>query len=108
MRKSNILYLENGRQIDKSGLMNPFGANINDILAQSFFLENGFVGEFARKTLLNLLDWLDGKQIKNTVWNMEKAEAVVKSLGEPIIQTHLKHMIEHKKRIINEKNINNS
>ena len=107
LRKSNILYIEDGKKIDKEGMLNPFGANINDILAQSFFLRNGFVGEFACKKILSLLDWLEGEENTNEEWNMVKAEDVVKSVGEPIIQNHLQNIVERKKeQLNNEKDIN--
>lgn len=107
LRKSNILYIEDGKKIDKEDMLNPFGANINDILAQSFFLRNGFVGEFACKKILSLLDWLEGEENTNEEWNMVKAEDVVKSVGEPIIQNHLQNMVERKKeQLNNEKDIN--
>ncbi|WP_455071900.1 AAA family ATPase [Prevotella melaninogenica] len=107
LRKSNILYIEDGKKIDKEDMLNPFGANINDILAQSFFLRNGFVGEFACKKILSLLDWLEGEENTNEEWNMVKAEEVVKSVGEPIIQNHLQNMVERKKeQLNNEKDIN--
>jgi len=93
VRKSNILYLEEGLKRDKGELMDPFGANINEILAQSFFLDDGFVGDFARNKILDLLNWLDGKKASNSVWDIDKAQAVVDSLGEPIIREHLKHMV---------------
>lgn len=105
LRKSNILYIEDGKKIDKEDMLNPFGANMNDILAQSFFLRNGFVGEFACKKILSLLDWLEGNT--NEGWNMVKAEEVVKSVGEPIVQSHLQNMVERKKeQLNNEKDIN--
>lgn len=107
LRKSNILYIEDGKKIDKEDMLNPFGANINDILAQSFFLRSGFVGEFACKKILSLLDWLEGEENTNEEWNMVKAEEIVKSVGEPIIQNHLQNMVERKKeQLINEKDIN--
>lgn len=107
LRKSNILYIEDGKKIDKEDMLNPFGANINDILAQSFFLRNGFVGEFACKKILSLLDWLEGEGNTNEEWNMIKAEEVVKSVGEPIIQSHLQNVVERKKeQLNNEKDIN--
>lgn len=107
LRKSNILYIEDGTKIDKEDMLNPFGANINDILAQSFFLRNGFVGEFACKKILSLLDWLEGERNTNEEWNMVKAEEVVKSVGEPIVQSHLQNMVERKKeQLNNEKDIN--
>lgn len=37
--QSNVLYLEDGHVVDKSYMQNPFAANVNDILRQSFFLK---------------------------------------------------------------------
>lgn len=39
------------RTLVKGGVENTFGANIYDILADSFFLENGFCGEFAKNVI---------------------------------------------------------
>ena len=86
-------------------MLNPFGANINDILVQSFFLKAGFVGDFVRKKVLRLLDWLDGNEDKNLEWDIDKAEKIVNSFGEPIIKNHLQNMLEYKKRRIYAKNI---
>lgn len=105
LRKSNILYIEDGTKIDKEDMLNPFGANINDILVQSFFLKAGFVGDFVRKKVLRLLDWLDGNEDKNLEWDIDKAEKIVNSFGEPIIKNHLQNMLEYKKRRIYAKNI---
>jgi hypothetical protein bfra3_06227 len=105
LRKSNILYIEDGKKIDKEDMLNPFGANINDILVQSFFLKAGFVGDFVRKKVLRLLDWLDGNEDKNLEWDIDKAEKIVNSFGEPIIKNHLQNMLEYKKRRIYAKNI---
>ncbi len=106
---SNVIYLEKGHKKNKEELKNPFCANINEILAQNFFLSEGFVGEFAKNKILGLLDWLDWfdwKDGSNQVWNIQKAKAFINILGEPIIKQHLEHMLEHKKRIINEENTN--
>jgi len=103
---SNVIYLEKGHKKYKEKLMNPFCANINEILAQNFFLSEGFVGEFAKNKILDLLNWLDKNIKNNQVWNITKAEALIDALGEPIIKQHLEHMLEHKKRIINEENRN--
>ena len=46
--KSNVLYLENGKSVGETIYKDTFGANVNDILHQSFFLKKGFMGEFAR------------------------------------------------------------
>lgn len=56
---SNILYLENGESAVRYNFINPFGANINDILSQSFFLdEEGFIGEYAKAVIISLHSFL--------------------------------------------------
>jgi len=94
--KSNIIYLGKGHKKNKEELINPFCANINEILAQNFFLSEGFVGEFAKNKILDLLNWLDKNKINNQVWNIPKAEAFIDALGEPIIKQHLKNMLNSK------------
>lgn len=96
IRKNNVLYLEKGCKIDKEKLLNPFGANINDILAQSFFLEDGFTGDFAKKKILSLLDWLTKKNING--WDKDTAKQLIESLDEPIIKRHFEYLLSSKKQ----------
>lgn len=95
-RKSNILYLEQGKIVDKDSFLNPFCANINDILSQSFFLRDGFIGYFARKKVMELLNWLSKCTKENKVWTVDKAKVVADSIGEPIVKERLKNMINNK------------
>lgn len=95
-RKSNILYLEQGKIVDKDSFLNPFCANINDILSQSFFLRDGFIGYFARKKVMKLLNWLSKCTKENKVWTVDKAKVVADSIGEPIVRERLKNMINNK------------
>ena len=65
MPQNNILYLDGGEVAEHERFKNPnpFAANISDILYESFFLENGFVGEWARNKINSILNrqvsWLD-------------------------------------------------
>lgn len=95
-RKNNILYLEEGKIVNKDSFLNPFCANINDILSQSFFLRDGFIGYFARKKVMELLNWLSKCTKENKVWTVDKAKVVADSIGEPIVKEHLKNMINNK------------
>lgn len=104
MRKSNIIYLEDGYKKGKENLMNPFGANINDILAQSFFLDDGFMGDFAKNKITSLLKWLVHNIGKE--WNEDRAEQIIDSLEEPIIKRHLQYLLDIK-RLKDEKDFNN-
>lgn len=58
----NILKLEEGAVKSNETSENTFGANIHDLLAKDFFLKDGFIGEFAKQKIediifqLNLLE----------------------------------------------------
>lgn len=96
--QSNILYLENGRQKNTEDVtVNPFGANVNDVLAQSFFLNKGFVGEFAKSKIESLVVFLKtGKKTRDN-WTLKKAEAFIdRIVGEPIVRMMLKGMLHDK------------
>lgn len=95
--QSNILYLQNGKQIKSNNMnVNPFGANVNDVLAQSFFLDKGFVGEFAKKKIESLVRYIKTGAEK-AHWNDEKAENFINNIvGEPIVMAMLKRMINDK------------
>src|SRR5690606_39093399 len=49
----NILKLEEGRTV-KHDKINSFGSNIHDLLADEFFLNEGFMGEFAAQKITRL------------------------------------------------------
>ena len=93
-----ILYLKDGHQKSGSSFVNPFGANINDILKQSFFLEHGFMGEFVQCSAISLCHYLGAKvdafrdipsMYKNITWTAEKASAFIEEVGEPILRGQL-------------------
>lgn len=105
----NIMYMENGEQIDTRGIINPFGANINDILKQNFFLEQGFMGEFARNCTKSLIHYLiphdeDGYKdlsdfYKRKEWNSRRAKDFINQIGEPMLRTQLQQAYRQSSRI---------
>lgn len=92
---SNILYLKNGCVQDKNLLKNPFGANINDILYQSFFLEKGFIGEFARLKILKMFGLLS-KPLVSIIAEKENINECISFIGEPVIKNQLKTLYNEK------------
>lgn len=62
----NILFLEKGgKKADKSEVAS-FGANIHTMLVNSFFLKGGAMGQFAKETIVKIIDqvnvaYLEGK-----------------------------------------------
>lgn len=94
----NILYMADGHQSPPTDVDNPFGANINDILRQSFFLEHGFMGEFSKYSVVSLCRYLfpnrDEYQkcppmYKSIEWSPERAFSFIQKIGEPLLRTQL-------------------
>lgn len=102
---SNILHLKNGiAQTDKKEFKNPFGANINDILYQSFFLDNGFIGEYARKKILETIDLLN-KPLKSILDKKNNIKELISFIGEPLLQNELRLLYNEKFNEEDEKDI---
>lgn len=91
--QGNVMYLKEGHQMTVDELLaedvtNPFCANINDILHQSFFLEKGFTGEFARRKVLSLASYLNGNG-GHDEWTADKARTFISEIGEPLLREQL-------------------
>lgn len=87
----NILYLEDGESTTID-LETPFAANVNDILRQSFFLKNGFMGEFAKQQVLSLIKYLTTENTRSRYWTKNKAKACIELIGEPMLSEKLKEL----------------
>lgn len=85
---SNILFLEEGVNVTEKMKQKTFGANVNELLAESFFLSGGFMGEFAKNKISDLIDYLQGKDTKGT-WDDKKAYNLINQIGEPLIAESL-------------------
>lgn len=70
-------------------MRNPFAANVNDILYQSFFLCNGFMGEFAKQKIIKMVN-----MVNNNKFDKQNALDLVDLVGEPILKERLKDLIE--------------
>lgn len=91
--KSNVLYLENRKSVGETIYKDTFGANVNDILHQSFFLKKGFMGEFARDKIQSVIDFLNSKN--SSKWTKESSlEFIEKVVSEPILQRQLRSLYE--------------
>ena len=82
-----------------------FGANIHTLLADTFFLENGFIGDFARENIQDLLYWLnydkECKRKKNYIrkdtWYDKNAKKLIEFVGDEVVKTKLKEMLKLKR-----------
>ena len=85
MPRDNILYLDKGKTQDREKFIKPLAANISDILYQSFFLKNGFIGEWARTKINSLLK-------KNLSWFdlTPEERAFIEDIGDEYVKKQIK------------------
>ncbi|WP_299885882.1 AAA family ATPase [uncultured Lacinutrix sp.] len=84
-----------------------FGANVHDLLAHSFFLEDGFMGEFAQELITDLINFLTFNEKKEESeenikhlkdWNPARAQKVIDIIDEPLIQERIQSL--HNKKFL--------
>jgi len=72
--------------VDYNNSVPNFAANIHDLFADSFYMENGFVGEFARNKIIKLFDRI------STMTKFDNPEEIKKEIdliGEPFVKNSL-------------------
>ena len=89
---SNILRLDNGKI--KTIEQQTFGANIHDLLANDFFLKKGFMGQFAKEKIKEVIEIMNDVQEKKYKLNeinvvKEKCKNIIDIVGEPILYMSL-------------------
>ncbi|RXP53130.1 hypothetical protein EC396_10515 [Lutibacter sp. HS1-25] len=101
--KENIVYLnkdEDGKMIIvNSSTKKSFGANITDLLADSFFVEGGLIGEFAKLKIEKTIKWLNENKDpanRNVSFSeqFEHHKKIIAMIDEPIISLKLSEMLD--------------
>ncbi|MCU4164964.1 AAA family ATPase [Carboxylicivirga caseinilyticus] len=99
---TNVIYIERpdysspSRILDFNNKRRPlktFGANISDLIADSFFIEDSLIGNFALDKIQETIKWLNNKD------NLESKiyyKTIIKLIDEPIIQRKLAEMYDDK------------
>ena len=113
--KQNVLFLEVDKETKKSKpqnfkRMNTFGANITDLLADSFFINDGLIGDFAKEKINKTLNWLRikanekiehesqklpiDKELKYTDFEKTKEhnKKIIELIDEPLVKYQLKEL----------------
>lgn len=78
---------------DKQRPLKTFGANISDLVADSFFIDDSLIGNFAHDKIHDTIEWLNKKDY------LEKKDyykSVINIIDEPIIQRKLAEMYDDK------------
>lgn len=100
--QGNILYLHEGNPVNREITINPFAANVNDILHQSFFMGSGFTGRFASEKINSLISFLtDENQITsaNSLWHENEIEQFISIIGEPLLRIELIRLFGNWKKL---------
>jgi len=90
--KSNILMLEKGEEIKEKGgeEVKTFGANVYDILEDSFFMSSGFIGKFALDKVKSIIKELNDRVVVKG--GNKKLKEEIKIIGEPFLKDKLLSM----------------
>lgn len=84
---SNILFLtKNGNMLEKSECPKTFGGNIHDLMANSFFLEEGTIGSFSHGTINKLIEDINRIEINSAKKEKDKLLSLIEIIGEPFIR----------------------
>ena len=88
----NIVFLNNSTNIRQT-----FGANIHTLLTDSFFMEDGLMGEFAKKKIQEIIDYLNDKKTLDEIFTKkEHIKQVIEAIGEPFLKEKLLKMYDKK------------
>ena len=87
--RQNILYLERGVCVNKKIEVNPYAANVNDILNQSFFLKNSFMGEYALMRIKNLMDEIEKFGNRKNGRSEEDLKQEIELIGDKFLKQQL-------------------
>lgn len=102
---SNVIFLKKDTQ-GKIKILNgleenhqTFASNIYDLLTYSFFLENGFMGGFAKRKINALIEMLITQPIEILREKKRDIENTIKIVGDPVIKSKLISMLEDRMKV---------
>jgi predicted ATPase len=103
---NNIVYLfKNNKRteiLDYDSKQRPtktFGANISDLLADSFFVNDGLIGDFAKSKIENTIKWINNnvepksRNKDSFEKELEYHKKAISIIDEPVVKIKLSEMI---------------
>lgn len=96
--KHNVIFLEKaeeGKCRISSRVQKTFGANITDLLADSFFIQDGLIGDFAKSKIKEVIDWINKNKNKTKISKRKLTyyKKVIELIDERVIKLKLSEMI---------------
>ncbi len=90
--KKNVIFMKDG-MLDQGIKHNQtFGANIHTLLSDSFFMDDGLMGEFAKNKIDEIIKNLNNKDYDPERKEKENILLVIKSIGEPFLKNKILDM----------------
>lgn len=93
--RDNILFLINGKEEKSFDIKETFGANIHTLLSNRFFIKNGLMGEYAKDTIEEVIDFLNNN--KSKMQSIDTVEKIINIIGEPVLKMRLEQMLTNYK-----------
>ena len=103
--RQNVVFLDKnseGQTIISEQNIETFGANVNELLADSFFISDGLMGDFAKEKIKDLVLFLtfdaessDEEQPIGS-WDENSAWQLIEIVGEPVIKQRLQSLFDIK------------
>jgi len=99
---TNVIYVHSSspnRILDQESELRPittFAANVNDLLGQSFFLDELLIGDFANSKIEYVISWINANRNKKEDFNREDFNMVKKIINiieEPVLRNKLAEML---------------
>lgn len=89
-KKENAIFFDQNEKTKKS-----FGANISDLLADSFFLEDGLIGDFSKNKIQDVIEYINdesSRSEKKWITSPIIAKKIIGQIGEPYLSDKLNDM----------------
>jgi len=93
--KENIIFLDKKKETGNCKVCQPenmsstFGANIHSLYRNSFFLENGLMGEFAKGKIDGVIEDLNKSDQNLSEERQGEMKFIIEQVGEPLIKDKL-------------------
>lgn len=102
MPNNSVVYVkkekENSRILENDDPQRPqktFGANITNLLADSFFVEDGLIGGFAKNKIEETINWINQNKTQKQIDKTKLAyyKSVIELIDEKIVRLKLAEML---------------
>ena len=97
--KDNIVFLENIKgkcKVASPTFEKTFGANIHTLFMDSFFMDKGLIGEFAKSKINEVIEILIDGDISKVKEQEKYIRKIIEIIGEPIVKRKLTSLLNDK------------